>query len=107
MVYADEAAHWGALEARFVTKRINHTIEYATAEANTNQAESFFSRIAAPRSAFTTTSPAPTSHPTRPKWGWREDNRRVSNGAQFPAMTGAALAHPVSRVWKGYWQRSV
>jgi hypothetical protein len=38
---------------------------------------------------------------------WREDNRRVSNGAQHGAVTGAALAHPVSRVWKGYWQRAM
>jgi len=44
-IYADEAAHWNALEARFLTKRINHMVEYAAAEANTNQAESFFSRI--------------------------------------------------------------
>ncbi len=36
---------------------------------------------------------------------WREDNRRVSNGEQFLMATGAALAHPVSRQWEGYWQR--
>ena len=36
---------------------------------------------------------------------WREDNRRESNGAQYLMATGAALAHPVSRQWKGYWQR--
>jgi transposase-like protein len=38
--------------------------------------------------------------------GWREDRRRVSNGEQFLAATAAALGHPVSRQWKGYWQRS-
>ncbi len=37
---------------------------------------------------------------------WREDNRRVSNGEQYLMMTEAALRHPVSRVWKGYWQRA-
>ena len=36
---------------------------------------------------------------------WREDHRRVSNGVQYLAITSAALAHPVSRQWKGYWQR--
>jgi hypothetical protein len=35
----------------------------------------------------------------------REDNRRVSNGEQFLIATAAALVHPVSRQWKGYWQR--
>lgn len=44
-VYADEAAHWDALHARFLTKRINHQKSYSTDEACTNQAESFFSRL--------------------------------------------------------------
>ena len=35
---------------------------------------------------------------------WRENNRRVSNGEQYLLAANAALAHPVSRVWKGYWQ---
>jgi hypothetical protein len=37
---------------------------------------------------------------------WREDRRRISNGEQFLGATGAALMHPVSRQWKGYWQRA-
>jgi hypothetical protein len=36
---------------------------------------------------------------------WREDRRRMPNGAQHQAATAAALSHPVSRVWVGYWQR--
>lgn len=37
---------------------------------------------------------------------WREDHRRVSNGEQYLMVASAALAHPVSRQWKGYWQRA-
>ena len=37
---------------------------------------------------------------------WREDNRRQPNGSLHEMATAAALAHPVSRVWAGYWQRS-
>jgi hypothetical protein len=37
---------------------------------------------------------------------WREDHRRVSNGEQFLMAGRAALEHPVSRTWKGYWQRT-
>jgi hypothetical protein len=44
-VYADQASHWDALEAHFLTKRINHSEAYSTADACTNMAESFFSRI--------------------------------------------------------------
>ena len=38
---------------------------------------------------------------------WREDNRRVSNGELYLMTAKAALGHPVSRQWKGYWQRRV
>jgi hypothetical protein len=36
---------------------------------------------------------------------WRENNRRVNNGEQYLMTASAALVHPVSRQWKGYWQR--
>jgi hypothetical protein len=31
--------------------------------------------------------------------------QRNSNGEQFLMARRAALEHPVSRQWKGYWQR--
>ncbi len=37
---------------------------------------------------------------------WREDPRRKPNGMLYLLVASAALAHPVSREWKGYWQRS-
>jgi hypothetical protein len=36
---------------------------------------------------------------------WRENQRRNSNGAQYMALASAAAHHPISRKWKGYWQR--
>lgn len=36
---------------------------------------------------------------------WREDNRHVSNGEQYRSIVTAAASHPISRQWKGYWQR--
>ena len=86
-------------------RRINHSVSYSKDGACTNQAESYFSRL------------------RRAEWGqhhhisgkylsayaveiaWREDNRRQANGALHEAATGAALAHPISRTWAGYWQR--
>ena len=44
-VVADEASSWDALNARYAMRRINHRQSYRAAEANTNQAESFFSRL--------------------------------------------------------------
>lgn len=105
-VYADEATHWDALHARFLTKRINHQEAYSTDEACTNQAESFFSRLRRAEIG--------THHHISGKYlaayasemAWREDNRRISNGEQYLAVTAASLNHPVSRVWAGYWQRN-
>jgi transposase-like protein len=103
-VYADEAAGWDILHARYLTRRINHSVAYSTPEANTNQAESFFSRLRRSEIGI-------HHHFSRylgayaAEMAWREDRRRVSNGEQFLAATSAALGHPVSRQWKGYWQR--
>lgn len=104
-IYADEAAGWDNLAARFLTKRINHSVEYSNAEANTNMAESFFSRIRRAEIGIHHHIAGPYLSSYAAEMSWREDNRRVSNGEQFLMATGAALAHPVSRVWKGYWQR--
>lgn len=104
-VHADEASHWDALSARFMTKRINHSEAYSFDDACTNQAESFFSRLRRAEIG--------THHHVAGKYlsayanemAWRENYRRMSNGDQFMAIVGAALDHPVSRQWKGYWQR--
>ncbi|MDP2125539.1 MAG: IS1595 family transposase [Parvibaculum sp.] len=104
-VYADEASSWDALHASYDTKRVNHSINFKDEDACTNQAESFFSRLRR--------SEIGTHHHFAGKYlgayakemAWREDNRRVSNGEQFLMAAGAALGHPVSRQWKGYWQR--
>lgn len=104
-VHADEASHWDNLEARFLTKRINHSVEYSNGESCTNQAESFFSRLR--RAEIGTHHRIAGNYLSAyaSEMAWREDNRRISNGEQFLLATGAALAHPVSRQWKGYWQR--
>ena len=44
-VHADEAASWNELHAYFDTRRVNHSVEYASADACVNHAESGFSRM--------------------------------------------------------------
>jgi transposase-like protein len=104
-VHADEAAHWDDVEARYLTKRINHSVEYSTAEACTNQAESFFSRLRRAEVGIHHHIAGRYLAAYATEMAWREDNRRISNGEQFLLATSSALAHPVSRQWKGYWQR--
>lgn len=105
-VNADEANHWDALEARFLTKRINHSEAYSTPEGCTNMAESFFSRLRRAEVGVHHHIAGRYLSAYATEMAWREDNRRISNGEQYLMVTGAALAHPVSRQWKGYWQRA-
>ena len=105
-VYADEAPSWDALHGRFLTKRINHSQCYSDGVACTNWAESFFSRIRRAEFGIHHRIAGKYLSAYANEMSWREDNRRVSNGGQFLRASDAALAHPVSRVWAGYWQRA-
>jgi len=106
VIHADEAYHWDNLEQHFPMKRINHSEAYSIDGACTNQAESFFSRLRRMVSG--------QHHHVSPKYlhqyaaqaAWIEDHRRESNGAIAGRILQNALAAPVSRQWKGYWQRA-
>jgi transposase-like protein len=104
-VYADEAAHWDELHARFLTKRINHSVEYANGDVSTNQAESFFSRLRRAEIGIHHHIAGPHLDFYANEMAWREDNRRVSNGELYLMAADAALRHPKSQQWCGYWQR--
>jgi len=105
-IFADEASHWDAFHARYVTKRINHSVAYSHNGASTNQAESFFSRLRRAEIGIHHKIAGPYLAAYAAEMDWREDHRRVSNGEQYGLVVRAALTHPVSQVWKGYWQRS-
>ncbi len=76
-------------------------------DACTNQAESYFSRLRRMEIG--------THHHVSGRYlqayareaAWREDYRRLPKGTLYLITAGAALAHPVSREWKGYWQRKL
>ena len=107
-VYADEATHWDALDLEYATGRINHSEAYSDCNGkHTNWVESYFSRLrrmVGGQHHF-------VSHKYLYQYAahaaWCEDHRRSSNGENATAVLVNALAHPVSRVWAGYWQRSV
>jgi len=106
ILHADEASHWDALHAKFKTYRINHSQAYSLNGACTNQAESFLARLrrmvggqhhhVAPQYLYQFANEA----------AWKEDRRRLSNGELSSNKLALAMAHPVSRVWAGYWQRA-
>ncbi len=105
-VHADEASHWDALHAKFMTMRINHSEAYSKDGACTNQAESFLSRLRKMVEGQHHHVSPKHLHQYATHAAWMEDHRREDNGQLASRVGGLAMAHPVSREWKGYWQRA-
>jgi transposase-like protein len=104
-VHADEASHWDALHTKFLTWRINHQVAYSKGGACTNQAESFLARLRRMVEGQHHHVSPQHLHAYASHAAWAEDHRRLDNGRLTHMALGLALAHPVSREWKGYWQR--
>jgi transposase-like protein len=103
--FADEAKAYNALHGLFDMRRIDHSKIYSDKGVNTNQAESFHSRLKRSiKGIYHHIARAYTDNYVA-EIAWRETNRRISNGEQFLTIVAAGLHHPVSREWKGYWQR--
>jgi hypothetical protein len=105
IVHADEAAGWDRLHAHFEMRRINHSVAFSKDGACTNQAESFFSRLRRAELGQHHHISGKYLGAYAREMAFREDNRRLPNGSLHGIVATAALAHPVSRMWKGYWQR--
>lgn len=105
-VHADEASHWEALHAKYLTWRINHQEAYSKGGACTNQAESFLSRLRKMVDGQHHHVSPQHLHAYATHAAWAEDHRREDNGQLCERLVGLTMAHPVSRNWKGYWQRA-
>jgi ribosomal protein L37AE/L43A len=105
-IHADESRQWDSLHAHFDMKRINHSEAFSRDGACTNQAESFFSRLRRAEYGVHHRMCGKYLGSYALEMAWREDRRRVSNGAQFQNIAASAITHPMSRNWRGYWNRS-
>ena len=99
-IFADEASSWDDLEARFLTKRINHSVCYSDGNSCTNMGKkSFFSRIRRAGSRHPPPHRRPLPRRTPPKWR----GARIGAGCptarnNMPLADGGELStHPVSR----------
>jgi len=107
VVHADEARAWDVLHGSYETLRVNHSREFKAEDgANVNQAESYFSRLRRAEYGVHHRISGDYLYQYANEMAWREDHRREPNGLHFRRVTGAALRHPKSEVWRGYWQRS-
>jgi len=104
-VFADEHASYNDLIGKNPMRRVNHSEAYSTEDGtNTNFIESFFSRI---QRAY-----VGVHHRFSTQYldwyvadlAWKEDMRRMSNGALTRSLLAQALRRPTSRYLCGYWQ---
>jgi transposase-like protein len=109
-LYADDAAAWNDLHARFVLHRINHQEAYSLGgefEINTNQAESFFSRMRRAEIGHHHHLAGPYLIRFAQEAAWREDHRRDRNGDQVDRIVTLSMKHKPSVDFAGYGQRHV
>jgi transposase-like protein len=107
IVHADESGAWDALHASYPMLRVNHSREFKGEDgACTNEAESWFSRLRRAEMGIHHRISGQYLYQYANETAWREDHRREPNGLHFRRVTDAALRHPKSEVWRGYWQRS-
>lgn len=106
ILYADESRQWDTLHASYNTRRINHSEAYSKDGASTNWAESYFARLRRAEIGTHHRISGAYIGAYASETAWRENHRRVSNGAKWDKVASAAMAHPVSGKWVGYWQRS-
>ena len=107
IVNADEAQGWNDLQSKYEMKRINHQEAYSDGEACTNQAESYFSRLRRGELGHFHHVSGPYLLRYAVEASFREDARRVDNGAQVRRVTELALKRGPSIDFAGYYQRHV
>jgi transposase-like protein len=109
-LYADEAAAWNDLHARFTMHRINHQEAYSLGgpdEINTNAAESFFSRMRRGEIGHHHHVAGPYLIRFAQEAAFRENHRRDRNGDQVDRIVALSMKHRPSTDFAGYWQRHV
>lgn len=106
-LYADEAAAWNDLHARFELHRINHQEAYSIPEQqiSTNEAESFFSRMRRAEIGHHHHVAGPYLIRFAQEAAWRENHRRERNGDQVDRIVTLSMRHKPSVDFAGYWQR--
>ncbi len=103
---ADEASHWDMLHDGWMVDRVNHSEIYSDHGKHTNMVESYFSRLRRMVQGQHHHVSPQYLHQYANHAAWLEDNRRTDYGTLAQVMVSNAMGSPVSRQWKGYWQRA-
>ena len=108
-LFLDSATEWSGLDSHFDVHLVDHSTTYARWEhglaINTNQAESYNSRLRRAEIGIHHRVAGRYSGAYAREMAWREVNRRVTANALFEALLSACLKHPPCRTWLGYWDK--
>lgn len=105
VIHADEHNGYDHFHAHFDMKRVNHGVEYKSKDgACNNQSESYNSRFR--RMQYGQCHKISNLYLSNyaNEIAYREDTRRMSNGAIFNDIFSKCLSTPVSNEFCGYWQ---
>lgn len=105
VIYTDCAGEYGRLAARYILRSVNHSEQYANGDISINWAESAFGRMRRIEMGTHHHVAGPYLLAYANESCWREDHRRHCNQSKFDKLLSITTRHPVSRQWKGYWQR--
>ena len=106
-IVADETPHWDRLAETFDVERVNHWDAYSFLDGiHINGAESYFARLRRMIRGQHHRVGASRLGGYAAHAAWLEDHRRQSNGALVAKVISNGLSAPISRLWKGYWQRA-
>lgn len=104
-IHADEHTGYDHFHAHYDMKRVNHSVEYKSLDgACNNQSESFNARFR--RMQYGQCHKISNLYLSNyaNEIAYREDTRRLSNGAIFADIFSKCLSTPVSNEFCGYWQ---
>lgn len=107
-IHTDEGNGWANLHAYREVRQVKHKERYVAKDgAHINWVESFNSRVRRAERGVHHRLTGPYLQGYADEFCWREDFRRIDNGRQFSNVLRAVAGMPVSRNWKGYWQRRI
>lgn len=105
VIHADEHTGYDHFHAHYDMRRVNHGVEYKSEDgACNNQSESYNSRFR--RMQYGQCHKISNLYLSNyaNEIAYREDTRRMSNGAIFADIFSKCLSTPVSNEFCGYWQ---
>lgn len=102
--FTDEGP-WSEFDTHGDRHVVKHSIGFKQKGVATNQIESFFARVRRNARGVHYRVLGENLDLYVEEVAWREDHRKLSNGDQWRLLLAAGSQQPVSRRWKGYWQR--